>query len=180
MAQIRELGPVRRLSEFVRLLEDNENNEETLREREIFRGHHRSDWQLLPYIGRITPRRGTLLETERRMFEDFRKRSSAYSPYDNLSDLDLLCLARHYSLPVRLLDWTTRPLIALWFTVSTPHGHGDREKGVVWGLDTGGLEEETGSGEPIFEARSLKLVSPRYLDGRISAQHSVFTLHPNE
>jgi hypothetical protein len=49
------------------------------------------------------------------------------------TEIEVLSYARHHGAPTTLLDWTTNPLFALWFSISDESS--DNESGVVFALD---------------------------------------------
>ena len=85
-----------------------------------FRGQADVSWPLLPSIGgRNHYRHGacTLAEfttdDERILLHRFRRQACEFVG-TLLNDWDTLFLARHHGLPVRLLDWSSNPLVALY------------------------------------------------------------------
>ena len=82
----------------------------------FYRGHAATTWKLLPSIFRKPKDEAKIrgIEKEHLLFRDM----VAHVPRDFSeckSALDYLVQMQHYSLPTRLLDVTTNPLVALYF-----------------------------------------------------------------
>ncbi|WP_139991855.1 FRG domain-containing protein, partial [Kurthia sp. Dielmo] len=76
----------------------------------MYRGHSDSNYSLAPSIYR----KQKWLESEEKMYRDLHiKCSEELSQYSR--GLEVLASMQHYSLPTRLLDLTSSPLIALFF-----------------------------------------------------------------
>lgn len=93
-----------------------------------FRGHGDCAWRLLPKLYRDDDAAEALKHIylpgelgrqalEREMLEEFR--NSAAPSVDTKDELTVLFAAQHFGLPTRLLDWTTNPLVALYFAVAS-------------------------------------------------------------
>lgn len=55
-------------------------------------------------------------------------------PVEKLSDWDVLLLAQHYGLDTRFLDWSTDPIVALWFATHKFTKDGGVTKSLVKGV----------------------------------------------
>jgi hypothetical protein len=75
----------------------------------LFRGQSDSSFRLEPSIFR----KGLLLKEHILIHELLIKAPDAFSPFDNA--FQKLIKMQHYGLPTRLLDFTTNPLVALFF-----------------------------------------------------------------
>jgi hypothetical protein len=98
------------------------------------RGHLNERWPLLPTIGRpyrCDGRKITKFKPDQEKYLLHRFRRSAYSFVGRVPDeWETLYLARHHALPVRILDWTTNPLVALYFACSGEEK--PKKNGAIW------------------------------------------------
>jgi hypothetical protein len=160
------------VSEFVGVIDDLLPNSDDL----LFRGQSQ-DWPLLPKIARITLRSGMdLLATERSLLEEFKLQAPSLVDLVPETDWEWLSLAQHYGMATRLLDWTTNPLAALWFTVHEPPV--ERKPGVVWVFDPAEDDQvRQSSATSPFTGERTRVLQPKHIAKRIIAQSGWFTVH---
>jgi len=85
----------------------------------IFRGVSDKDYDLIPSIARGT-KSGTHLDInalENNLIAEFKRLSIPELKKIPSLDIEWLYLAQHYGLPTRLLDWSSNPMVGLFFAV---------------------------------------------------------------
>jgi hypothetical protein len=114
----------------------------------VWRGHAQLDWLLQAEVFRRPGASfGRYSENSLiRYFMAYAEARHARCPAQH-DLLGWLTLARHYGLPTRLLDWSTSPLVALFFAVSD-----DKESsgvdGGLWALHAGEMNRAMRDGSP--------------------------------
>jgi len=173
-------------SEFFSLAHDSSGGPEML-----FRGVTDKEHKLIPSIGRGTRDHtgGDIESLEDGILSEFKRLSVPILNKVPASEFEWLFLAQHYGLPTRLLDWSSNPLVAMFFATE---GDDDKEGAVYFlrhavtdqyhlidhrtasytkeaaGAPMATLAIQPNQGKVIF-------VRPRYSDERYLNQRSVFS-----
>ncbi len=137
------------------------------------RGCASREFLCVPSAGR-TPNHDPLFEEH--LFRAFKREARLHVSLPGATDWDWLALGQHFGLPTRLLDWTTNPLVACFFAVSSDPLDADA---VIYRL-SGGRHARHKSGADRARSRSTAWgsCSPTTTAPRIASQRGLFSVHP--
>jgi hypothetical protein len=158
--------------------------------RYLFRGLSNRDYELIPSIGRKR-NRGPLefdIKDEKILFRTIKTEGMMLIERGDLSDIDLLALSQHFGAPTRLLDWTSNPLVALYFSIFSSESIDDTNDGIVYvyrSKTDDYIREKinlnsTDNGAPLVSEEILhggvKFIFPKFVDARIKNQSGLFSI----
>lgn len=149
----------------------------------LYRGHEDHQYKLLSTVGRaIAPRTSRLSvnKREKRLISEIKRYAVKDSYSTAIADDDIIewaILGRHHGLPTRLIDFSTNPLVALYFACKEVNKEkGKNVDGCIWVMS--GMRDESSARvtiNPWSLQKSIKY-RPKKIHGRILAQNAIMII----
>ncbi|MCV2403588.1 FRG domain-containing protein [Marinomonas sp. C2222] len=140
----------------------------------LYRGQGQ-DFPLLPKIARDIDGQDPLLK-ESYLLSEFKIRGRLHRELSQLDVWGVLTLAQHYGLATRLLDWTTNPLVAMWFACSDRASNDNPHVYILlphWDIDYLNRDKMSETSQH----NGTSILRTRLEDTRVIAQDGWFTVH---
>lgn len=151
----------------------------------VWRGQADVSWRLESRMGRLGLTADEMAKQERAMLREAREIGADNAQH--LGDWEILARLRHHGAATRLIDFTTDPLVALWFlcedkSTNTSGGTVQEEAGVLLAMQREALGKVNRPYERNYE-QALKRPTANLLyktppiDPRIAAQRGMFAFN---
>lgn len=153
-----------------------ENGEGT---RYFFRGVCDAEFQLIPSIGRISIPFNSYYN-ELSIFNMFKCQAIQYIDKIPKNDWEWLALAQHSGLPTRLMDWTSNPLVALYFAtlpkILYPGETKEKKFAVYFLIKKQGVEYKTSDITNPFENKVNEIIAIPHYTPKMKNQFGYFSI----
>ena len=139
----------------------------------LFRGQD-CNAPLLPKIARDDCSVDTT-DLEKGMLAELKRRTARNPTSLGCDDWDALVVAQHFGMATRLLDWTSNPLIALWFAIAQ---HETQNDGYIFLMPVSDdiILDRVKNPSP-FRTGGTRVFRPSVNNDRLSVQAGWFTAH---
>lgn len=176
-----------RITSVIEYLEVIKNFDEVHISQWIYRGVKKSSYNLTPTLFRMElPPFSDWMSFETYLLDSFKIEGAPYFKNSNSEKLDLMVIAQHHGLPTRLLDWTIKPLVALFF--ATEDYKEESDESAVWCLGFPSTNNCWGEATRMDIRKDLvticseyqgdsPFIFPKHISPRIVSQGGCFTVH---